>query len=267
MKNIIKINKVTASYEDIAVLRELNFYIPCNKITTLVGNTGGGKTTLVKVLKGLISYKGSISIFDQIDNLKNVMIQKNIGVVMYSNINFITSNVRKELVVILQSLGLNDEEIDKYIFDMASDFDLNRILDKQINDLNEEEKITLSIVSALVTKPQLLILDDAFLGLNENYKKEMMIKLKYLNHKNGLTILNITHDINDSLYGDFLSVLNDGQIVLFDEISNMENYEKDLRKYNYDLPFIIDLSLRLKYYNVINTTVYNIDRMVKIIWR
>ena len=267
MENIIAVSNYNFSYQSHKVINNLNLQVKTGTITTLIGNTGGGKTTLVKLLTGLLSGDGEIKILGaDISKVSNVICE--VGVVIGNPYdNFIAQTVRDDLVFPLENLQLKKEEIDKYLSDVVDYFKIESLLDMNPLDLTTTDASIIALASALITKPKLLILDDAFMKMGTLTKKKMFRILRDLNRRYHLTILNITHDINDVMYGDEALLLYNGELVLSGPVEQFVKEEKSLKKYHYELPYIVDLSNKLQYYQVIDHDIFDINRLVNTIWK
>ena len=102
--------------------------------------------------------------------------------------------------------------------------------------------------------------------IDEQEKKHIFEILKELNKK-GMTILNITHDLDESLYSNDILVLQDGKIILHDTKENVLKEEQIMKKAGLELPFLADLSIRLIYYGVLDHMILDMDEMVNTIWK
>ena len=269
MENIIEMNHYNFAYQTgNAVIQDLSFNIKMGSITTLVGNTGGGKTTLVKLLTGLLCGDGSLKVFGKEVTQKDICYTKEIGIVLGNPYdNFTSKTVLEDLIFPLENLRLQREEIEKYLDDIISMFKIESLLNKNPKELNSEEAVIVALASALITKPSLLILDDAFSKIGSLSKKKIMRILKNLNSKYHITILNVTHDINEVLDGTDALLLYNGKIVLSDSVEEFIKHEKELKRYHYELPYVVDLSNKLQYYNVIDHPILDMKKMVNIIWK
>ncbi len=270
MENIIEITDYSFSYQKHLIINNLNLNIKKGSFTTLVGNTGGGKTTLVKLITGLLKGKGEIKIFNKAidDSTITDNFIKEIGVVLGNPYdNFVSSTVKDDLIFPLENLQLKKNEIDKYLSDIVSYFKIEDLLDTNPMDLTVSDASVVALASALITKPKLLILDDAFIKMNTIVKKEKLLLLKDLKKRFNISIFNITHDINEIMYGDYAVLMHNGSIVLEGIVSDFVKNEKTIKKYNYVLPYNVDLSNKLNYYDVIRDDIYDMDKLVKTIWK
>lgn len=269
MKNIIEINHYNFAYQTgNAVIKDLDLFVKHGSFTTLIGNTGGGKTTLVKIIVGLLQGSGTVKIFGNEVISSRDGYSSQIGVVLGNPYdNFHAKTVLDELLLSLKKQKLKKEEKEKYLDDIVSFFKIESLLNKKTVELNCEDAIIVALAKALVSRPMLLILDDVFSKVGVLVKKKILHILKEMNLKYHLTILNVTHDINEIMDGTDAILLYNGKIVLSGTIEEFIKREKELKKYHYELPYVVDLSNKLQYYNVIDHPILDMKKMVNAIWK
>lgn len=269
MKNIISINKLTYRYNLDFVLYNFNLYIKEGTWITLVGPNGSGKSTLIKILTGLIKTGNDILIADKLltkENLREV--RKDIGVV-FENIesSFICETVREELILVLENLNYSKKNIDDRINEISECFNIKQFLNLDPYSLSGGEKQRVSLAVALINKPKILILDEAFCMIDECTKKDLLEILKKLNEKEKLTIINATHDLSESFYSNRLIVINKGEILLDGTPKDVMTYDKVLNKIGIEIPFIVDLSIKLKLYGLLDNITFDMNEMVNTLWK
>lgn len=256
--DIIELKNLNFKYKDKIIFENFNLNIEQGTWTSIIGSNGSGKSTLVKLLSGLIKtdniWIDGMKISNNIYEIRKVM-----SIVFDDpNTNLICETVREELSFPLENIGIND---DKRIDEIVKLFNITNILDNSINELNNSEKQLVALASALIIQPKILILDEAFVYL-ENIKLNIFDILKSLN----ITIINITHNIEETLAGDNIIILNNGKILINDKKEIVYTKEEMFKEANLNLPFIVDLSNKLKYYGLINKTYYNMEAMVNDLW-
>ena len=129
------------------------------------------------------------------------------------------------------------------------------------------EKQLVSLGCALVTGPKILILDEALSMLDYNNKSKIFKILKNINKKYGVTIINITHDIEESVYGDDILLIDSGRVIIHDSKEIVYEKESLLNDFGIELPFMVSLSKKLSYYDLVDKNIYNINEMVDILWQ
>lgn len=255
--NIIDIKDLNFSYENKILFSNLNLKIKENTWNSLIGDNGSGKTTLLKIILGLID-ANNIKIDNINLNKENLFeIRKRIGCVFeVPDNNLICETPLEELSFPLNNLNINDTEINIRINNITKLFNFNK-LDKPINELSLDEKQVVAIMSALIINPKILILDEAFTFLSKNITNKILNILKKLN----ITIISVTHDMEELLYCDNIIILKENKAIYE---TKEEVFEKDLLK---DYPFIVELSHKLKYYELVDKVSYSYKELVNDVWK
>ena len=265
---MIKITNLNFNYKSKQLFNGLNMEIEKGKITSIIGPNGSGKSTLVKILIGLYNYNGTIKINDILllkDNIKEI--RKSIGVVFTNPDNqFVAETVMDDIAFTLENMNYKKKDIRKKIEEITKYLGIYDILEYNPHDLNSNQKQLVSLASALVHNPKILILDEALTMLDPFDKEKILNILKELNDK-GLTILNISHDIEDTLISDKIYVLDKGKIVLSGTKDEVYKEEDLLHKLGFELPFMVELSNRLMFYDLIDHVIYDMEEMVDSLWK
>lgn len=267
MDNMILIDNLSFKY-DSYVFNDLSLSISKGSFTSILGNNGSGKSTLVKILLGLLKYDGDILI-DGEDLKTNVKgIREIIGVVFENPEScLIYDNVFDNLSFPLENLNITRETIFSEINNLSMFLGINHLLSCNYHDLSGGEKQLVCLGCALITKPKLIILDEAFSMVDEFYKTKIFDILIKINKEYNTTILNITHDIEETIYSDKIILIDKGNIILNSNKEDVYNQDKILTKFGYRLPFMVDLSKRLSYYGLVENIVYDVDEMIDILWK
>lgn len=267
MENIISIKDLSFEYENKKIFENINLEIKKNKWLTIIGNNGSGKSTLIKLILGLEKFDGSI-IVDSIDVSKNKKeIRKIIGIVFADpDSQFILDSVEDELEFPLKNLNLSVEEIKKRKEEIITSLGLKKILKNKPTELSGGEKQLVALAVSLIINPKILILDEA-LEMLDNKQKEKVLKIIRKKQKKGMTIINITQYNDDSLIGDDVLVLDTGKIKLMGSKEEVFNNYKIFENLKLDLPFIVDLSIKLKYYDLVDKIYFDMEELVDDIWK
>ncbi len=246
------------------ILNGISLSIEENTFNVLIGPNSSGKTTLTKAILGLIKYEGNIVFLDFLSTKKNIKkIRKDIG--LFSNLNkLLNGTVIYNIMFPLLNLGYNEEEAKEKIYTITKKLEINKILLKNIDDLTSSEKKLTSFAVAIANSPKLVIIDDSLDEL-DNYNRNKIIN--YLKKMKDSTILFITNNADDILCADNLILIKNGQIVDSGETKKILENEKQFSKNNIPMPFLADLSHKLKAYNVIDEICLDIDEMVDEVWK
>lgn len=269
MNNIISIEKLSYRYNNDFIFHKLDMNIKQGEWITVVGPNASGKTTLIKILSGLIITDSNILIDNLFLTKENLFkVRKNIGVVFEKPDNgFISETVKEEISLVMKNLLYDDKHIEDRIKEIAKIFNIEKILNCSPNYLSAGEKQKIALACAIAHNPKIVLLDEALCMLDHYNKTEILEILNKLNKENGLTILNVTQDLEESFYSNRLIVINDGEILLDGPPKQVMLYDKVLNKIGIELPFIVDLSIKLKLYGLLDEIFFNMDEMVDIIWK
>ena len=98
-------------------------------------------------------------------------------------------------------------------------------------------------------------------------KDKVLKKLKKLCKEHNITVINITNDIEDVVYGDNIAIIDNKKIIINDKKSEVLSNEKLFKKLNIKLPFMADLSIKLSYYDLVNNIELDMNKMVNRLWK
>ena len=239
------------------IFKNLDLEINDKEFITIIGSSASGKTTLVNFLSKKIESdnvtidykKEEISVvFDDIDS------------------NFIYDTVIENLVFPLENLNYSKEEIDHKLNKIIEYLKIEELLNSNINTLSGGEKELIVIASALITEPKLLILDEPFIMLDNIQKEKIFKLLKKINRELKTTIIYLTNDTESIIYGKTIGVITNKQITKGNLKDILKN-EKLFKNAKQKLPFMADLSLKLKYYDLIDDIILDESKMVDVLWK
>ena len=269
MDNVIVIDNLSYKCGGKVIFNNLSFSLKKGSFTTLLSNNGSGKTSLVRLLSGLKKYTGSIYI-------TNVLLEKKTRNTILSKIGFVfedvdtilfSERVIDNLVFHLQCLNYSNDYIIHRVNEISKYLGIEYLLNRCCSDLSGSEKQLVCLACALITGPELLILDNAFSMITDKRKKDLLAFLTRINHDFGVTILNMTNDIEESVYGDDILILDNGSVLIHDNKENVYKQEKLLNDLGFDLPFMVSLSNKLSYYDLLDSVIYNMEDMVDLLWK
>lgn len=269
MDNMVLIDNLHFKYGNNVIFNGLSLSIKKGVFTTILGNNGSGKSTFVRLITGLEKSNSSIFI-DSIplndDNLSDI--RSIIGVVFDNPDNsLISETVMDDLAFSLENMNYSSDYIFSRINEISNYLGISHLLNCNPLDLSGGEKQLVSLGCALITGPKLLILDEAFSMLDDISRINMLMLLRRINKDFGTTIINITHDVEESLYGDDIVIIDNGNVAIHDCKNNVYKQEKLLKKMDFELPFMVDLSNKLSYYDLVNEDIYDMNEMVDLLWK
>lgn len=266
MKDIIFIDKLSFRYDNKYIFNNFSLNIKENSFVSIIGPNGSGKSTLAKLLVGLLKVSDEITISNLIMNEKNLYnIRKNIALVMdNSSDNFIAETVADEIVFGLENLGFSKIDIKERLDEIVKLLKIDNILDKDPYTLSGGEKKIISLASSLIMKPKIIIIDDAFEMIDKKTKEKIF---KHLKKQKDLTVINITHNIEDVYYSDRTIILNQGEILVDGPTLKVLEQDKVFNRIGIELPFMLDLSLKLKLYGLVDRIILDMNEMVSELWK
>ena len=250
----IEINHL--DYENI--FKDLNLKIKEKDFITIIGSSSSGKTTLASLISGLIQNehvlldgnKGDISVvFDNVE------------------VNFVYDTVIENLAFPLENRNLTKEEIDKKIKEISEYLKIENLLQCNITSLSRGEKEIIALACSLITNPKLLILDESFIMLDVIQKERFFKLLKKINREKKTTIIYLTSDVESSVYGKSIAIIANKKIIKNGKLKEILKEEKAFKMAKQKLPFMADLSLKLKYYNLIDDIILEESKMVDALWK
>lgn len=266
---ILEINNLSYKYYDKEVLNNITFDVNKASFTSIIGPNGSGKSTIIKCILGLLESNNNIKVDNLIVNKDNKNeIRKKIGVVFENPDNqFVAETVMDDIAFSLENLNYTKSEILKRIKEIAGYLNIERLLEKEPHTLSGGQKQIVSLASALVSKPDILIMDEALTMMDLKEREYVLLLLKKLCVAKDLTVINITHDSEELVYSDNIIVISNGKILL--KGTSDEVFEKDLvlEKNGIKLPFVVELSNKLKYYDIVDRIYYDKKELIDKIWK
>ncbi len=213
---MIKLNSITHSYGEKPVLNNFDLSIEANQLVCLLGSSGCGKTTILRLIAGLeIPEKGEVSIENQIVTKNNQVVisphQRNIGFVFQDLALWPHFTVYKNI-----AFGLNERKeknVKNKVFEMLELFDLQEYSEKFPHQLSGGQKQLVAISRSLILKPRILLMDEPLANIDVKLKRKILEHIKNLKRNFNLTIIYVTHDHREAFaIADKIIVLNEGEI-------------------------------------------------------
>lgn len=267
--NIIEINNLTFRYGNKFIYDNFSLNVERGTWVTIAGPNGVGKTTLVKILASLEKNYSDVKIFGKKVNKKNIYgIRKEVGFVFDNPDNFFAcETVEDELAFSLENLAVAPATIKKKIREISELLGINNLLKVNPYELSGGEKQKVALGCALMLEPRILILDEALMMVDINQRKELLKIIKDYNTQKRVTVVSFTHDLDEALYSDRLVVLNEGKIIIDGAFPKVFDEERVMRKIGLEVPFAVELSQKLRVYNLVNKIDLDIERLVDEVWK
>lgn len=267
--NIIEINNLTFRYGNKFIYDNFSLNIERGTWVTIAGPNGAGKTTLVKILAGLVKNYSDVKIFGKKVNKKNIYdIRKEVGFVFDNPDNFFAcETVEDELAFSLENMAVWPSTIKKKIKEVSHLLGIEDLLKENPYDLSGGEKQKVALACALMLEPRILILDEALMMVDINQRDELLKIIKEYNKKKRVTVISFTHDLKEAIYSDRLVILNEGKIIVDGVFPKVFDEERVMRKIGLEVPFAVELSQKLRVYNLVNKIDLDLERLVDEVWK
>ncbi len=241
-KNIIEVRDLSFHYpmNDRMVLEEVSLEIKRGEWIAIIGPNGSGKSTLAKMINGLlVPDSGQIIVEGQELNQDTVWdIRSSVGMVFQNPDNqFVGSTVEDDVAFGMENQGIERAEMVKRVHDALAAVRMEAFMDKEPARLSGGQKQRVAVASVIALRPDVIILDEATAMLDPKGRKEIIAIIDRLKENHDLTVISITHDINEASRADRIFVLNQGEIKLQASPEEVFSLGDELIEMGLDLPF------------------------------
>ena len=212
MDSTIKVEQVNKSFGKKPVLNNVNLTIPKGQLFGLIGPSGAGKTTLVKMIVGMEkSDTGSIHVLGR--KMPNLKLLQEIGYMAQSDALYVELTGEENLKFFASLYKLNKEEQKRRITYAADLVNLTPDLKKRVAAYSGGMKRRLSLAIALIQDPKILILDEPTVGIDPELKLSIWAELLRLKNEEEKTIIVTTHVMDEAVKCDYVAMVRDGRIL------------------------------------------------------
>lgn len=251
--NAIVFQNVQFTYPEtkVPVLKKVSFVVKKGSWTSLIGHNGSGKSTISKLVNGLLlpdpNSNSQISVAGLDLNFKNIWnIREKVGIVFQNPDNqFVGATVGDDVAFGLENRGIPRHEMIRIVKQVLSEVGMLDYIDSEPANLSGGQKQRVAIAGILAIEPEIIILDESTSMLDPSGRDQILKIIRQLMKKKNLTILSITHDIDEASLADEVIVLNDGKILDQDSPLNIFNKVNMLQRIGLDIPFAEKLKLKL----------------------
>ena len=262
---VIELKNVSFKYDEEYVVKNVSFSIEKGSYTTIIGHNGSGKSTIAKLIMGLLEKdKGQIFVDGLELNLENLYkIREKIGIVFQNPDNqFIGSTVRDDIAFGLENHCIPHEQMDPLILKFAEKVGMLNYLDSEPTKLSGGQKQRVAIAGVLAMYFNVIIFDEATSMLDPQGKKEINELIEEIHREKNITIVSITHDIEEAVKSDYVIVMDKGKVAMEGKPEEILLREKELIQMQLDIPFTLKLKNELKKQGVNVETNLKMEGMV-----
>ncbi len=249
MAKSIEIKNLFFEYdENLNTIQDVSFEVEKGSYTVILGHNGSGKSTIAKLVIGLLEAKSGKIIVDGIElNDENVYkVREKVGIVFQNPDNqFIGATVRDDIAFGLENRCVPQVKMDDIIHKYAKKVDMMDFLDHEPTKLSGGQKQRVAIAGILAMAPDIIILDEATSMLDPKGRREINALVKELNEQTHMTVISISHDIEEAVNADHIVVLNNGKVVKDGTPEEILVDEKLMYSLELDVPFAYKLSKKL----------------------
>lgn len=240
--DIIKTDKLTFSYEgsEKNVIENLNLNIEKGSFTAIIGHNGSGKSTFAKHMNAiLLPSGGSISVcgMDTRDEKLLYELRKRAGMVFQNPDNQIVATIVEEDVAFgLENMGVEYEEMHRRVDEAIQAVGMEKYRRRAPHLLSGGQKQRVAIAGILAMQPECIILDEPTAMLDPEGRREVMDTIRCLNREKNITIVLITHYMEEVTYADRVVVLNEGCVAMDASPREIFSQEERLKELGLDVP-------------------------------
>ncbi len=258
--NVLVANQLCFSIGKTCIFQNFNLTIKQREIVSIIGANKCGKSTLIKLLSGFYYTENQITVSNISLNEKTKDgFFKKVGLVCtnYSEIHdkvkdYIESDIKKK-----------DSSFYNEVMEMCA---IKSLLQKRVDQLNCDDFVLVELCKNLVKKPNVLFIDYTNLCISEKLKKQIEGFYSFIKQE-GIAIVFATNNASDILLSDTTYVLHKGVIALSGKTNEVLKQDRLLLNFGIELPFEVDLSLKLGMYNLIDDLYYDMDKLVEKLWK
>ena len=218
--------------------------------TAILGHNGSGKSTLAKHINGLLLPTEGTVWVGEIDTKEEDRIwdvRKTAGMVFQNPDNQIIGNIVEEDVGFgPENIGVPTDEIWKRVDESLKAVGITAYRKQSPNKLSGGQKQRVAIAGVMAMRPRCIILDEPTAMLDPNGRKEVIRTIRQLNQAEGITVLLITHYMEEAIDADRIIVMDDGKIVMDGKPKEIFSRVRELKTYGLDVPQATELAFELK---------------------
>lgn len=274
--NLIEFKNVDFSYylddeneqseaNEIKVLENFSLAIEKGSFTAILGHNGSGKSTIAKLTNGILFAKnGEVIVDGQVAREDDSIfdIRKKVGMVFQNPDNQIVSSIVEEDVAFgVENLGIPSDECRRRVDEALKTVGMYEYRTKAPSKLSGGQKQRVAVAGIIAMKPQCIVLDEPTAMLDPSGRREVIDTVKKLNREEGITIVLITHYMDEAVQADRVVVVDGGRIKMDDTPQNVFARVDEVKALGLDVPQSTELIYRLGFKS--KETILNADECVE----
>ncbi|KRG14317.1 cobalt transporter ATP-binding subunit [Virgibacillus soli] len=248
---VISIQNISFKYDDQEsyALRDVSFSVKEGEWLAIVGHNGSGKSTLAKILNGLqFPESGKVIVGNHELNGDTIWdVRRQVGMVFQNPDNqFVGSTVQDDVAFGLENNGVPFSEMKKRVQNALERVSMGEFLDQEPHHLSGGQKQRVAIAGVVALQPRVIILDEATSMLDPLGREEVLNTIRLLKEEQDLTVISITHDLEEAAKADRMIVMNRGEIYKEGSPDDIFQLDRELIDLGLDLPFSIKMAQTLR---------------------
>jgi energy-coupling factor transport system ATP-binding protein len=250
-KPLIELENISFQYEGQTAyaLQDVSFKVYEGEWLAIVGHNGSGKSTLAKLLNGLqFPLKGSIHVCGiELSEQTIWDIRKQVGMVFQNPDNqFVGATVQDDVAFALENNGIPREQMVSRVLSSLEKVGMASFLNQEPHNLSGGQKQRVAIAGVIALRPAVIILDEATSMLDPRGREEVLNTVRELMKDHNMTVISITHDLEEAAKADRIIVMNQGQLYHEGTPEEIFKLDEELVALGLDLPFPVKMSKLLK---------------------
>ncbi len=247
---LLEVENVSFSYDKrIKAVKNVSLSVEEGEYVAIIGRNGSGKSTLAKLFNGLVKPdEGKITVdgFSALEKKHVFEIRKSVGVVFQNPDNqLVASIVEDDVAFGPENLGVPRKEIGERIDFALSAVGMQTFRHSSPARLSGGQKQRIAIAGVLALKPKILVLDESTAMLDPQGRKEVLEVVKKLNKEQNVTVITITHYMDEVIDADTVYVLSEGQVALSGTPEQIFSHKQKLKELGLELPLSAEIADKL----------------------
>ena len=269
MKQIIELKNVSFRYDKTVEeyqIDTVSFHVKQGEWLSIVGHNGSGKSTVVRLIDGLLEAESGEIYIDGKKLTRETIweIRSKIGIVFQNPDNqFVGATVEDDVAFGLENHCVEQEKMQGIIEDVASRVGMTDFLSAEPTKLSGGQKQRVAIAGILAIEPDIIIFDESTSMLDPQGKASINAQIRKLHEEKNITILSITHDMEEVAQSENVIVLENGEIAMQGTPMDIFKQEDKLAKMQLDIPFALKISKELKKRGIFKENVCRLDEVVE----
>lgn len=274
MTTVVKLQDVSYTYPSDEVVKpavsHVSYSVEQGEWIAIVGHNGSGKSTMAKLINGLLfPSEGVVELFGQPLNEDTLWESRSqLGMVFQNPDNqFVGATVQDDVAFALENNGIVYEDMVERVHSALQQVQMADFLNQEPHHLSGGQKQRVAIAGAIAMRPKLLILDEATSMLDPQGRREVIQTLQALRESSEVTVLSITHDLEEAMLADRVIVMNGGEKFLEGRPEEVFANREQITKLGLDLPFAANVANLLRARGVdVPATIMSEKELVKALW-